>query len=204
METGARRTRERLIESTQQLLWERGFSATSPRAVLERSGAGQGSLYHHFADKADLGRAALERTAAEFRADWEEALSSPGTARERIVGCFTHHDEDVAHGCPIGRLTQDEGVMAERRLSEVVRASLDWLTDRLRRVIDEGVRSGELVPTIPAAELASLVAALLQGSYVMSRATRNAQPFRDARLAIDVLIQGVEDREGRPDGHRGE
>src|SRR3954468_17749100 len=41
-------TPERLIESTRELLWERGYVGTSPKAILERSGAGQGSMYHHF------------------------------------------------------------------------------------------------------------------------------------------------------------
>src|SRR5688572_27007362 len=41
-------TSERLIESTRELLWERGYVGTSPKAILERAGAGQGSMYHHF------------------------------------------------------------------------------------------------------------------------------------------------------------
>jgi TetR/AcrR family transcriptional repressor of nem operon len=38
--------------STRELRWERGYAATSPRAILDRAGAGQGSMYHHFAGKA--------------------------------------------------------------------------------------------------------------------------------------------------------
>ncbi|MET0695306.1 MAG: TetR/AcrR family transcriptional regulator [Propionibacteriaceae bacterium] len=190
--------RDRLIDSTRELLAERGFSATSPRAVMDRSGAGQGSFYHHFVDKADLGRAALERTAADFRADWEDLLSAPGTARERIVSCFTHTDDDVVFGCPIGRLTQDEGVMSEPRLRATVEDTLSWLSDRLREVIQAGVRDGELDPSLPAGALASTIAALLQGCYVMSRATHDAQPFRDAHQAIDLLLGGVSRDPARP------
>ncbi len=47
-------TREHLVAAAKGLLWERGYAAMSPRAVLRASGAGQGSLYHHFAGKADL------------------------------------------------------------------------------------------------------------------------------------------------------
>src|SRR5579871_2929263 len=46
-------TRDRLVESAQALLWERGYVAMSPKAVQERSGAGQGSMYHHFKGKAE-------------------------------------------------------------------------------------------------------------------------------------------------------
>jgi TetR/AcrR family transcriptional regulator, transcriptional repressor for nem operon len=40
--------RERLIDSTRELLCERGYVGTSPKTIQDRSGAGQGSMYHHF------------------------------------------------------------------------------------------------------------------------------------------------------------
>ena len=61
-------TSDRLIESTRELLWERGYVGTSPKAILERSGAGQGSMSPHFNGQPDLALAALRRTAEELRA----------------------------------------------------------------------------------------------------------------------------------------
>ena len=55
---------ERLITSTQELLWERGYVGTSPKAIQQRAGAGQGSMYHHFTGKPDLARAAIDRLRA--------------------------------------------------------------------------------------------------------------------------------------------
>ena len=46
---GGMNTRERLVDATQELLWEQGYAATSPKDILHRAGAGQGSMYHHFA-----------------------------------------------------------------------------------------------------------------------------------------------------------
>ncbi len=45
MYSGGMSTSERLIESTRDLLWERGYVGTSPKAILERAEAGQGSMY---------------------------------------------------------------------------------------------------------------------------------------------------------------
>ncbi len=42
------KTGEALIASTQKLLWTRGYTGMSPRAILDHSSVGQGSLYHHF------------------------------------------------------------------------------------------------------------------------------------------------------------
>ena len=53
-------SRRRLLDATAELLWECGVSGTTPQAVWERSGVGQGSYYHHFSSKTALARAALE------------------------------------------------------------------------------------------------------------------------------------------------
>lgn len=76
-------TAERLIESAQALLWERGYVGTSPRAIQERAGAGQGSMYHHFRGKPDLALAAMRRSAEEACATGPTPSWPPGRARRR-------------------------------------------------------------------------------------------------------------------------
>lgn len=71
--------RRRLLDAAQRLLWERGFDATSPRAVMAESGVGQGSLYHHFPTKKALAEAALTEIADRLVADVEAVLGDPAT-----------------------------------------------------------------------------------------------------------------------------
>ena len=52
-------SREQLTEAMAELLWERGYAATSPRDVMSRAGVGQGSMYHHFSGKHELAVEAL-------------------------------------------------------------------------------------------------------------------------------------------------
>ena len=86
--------RERLVESTRELLWERGYVGTSPKTIQQRAGAGQGSMYHHFAGKEELAQAAIRRTADELRAAADAQLSAPGTAIERI-SAYLRRERDV-------------------------------------------------------------------------------------------------------------
>src|SRR5215213_6343710 len=91
---------ERLVESTRALLWERGYTGTSPRAIQERAGAGQGSMYHHFRGKPDLAATAIRRTADDLRTRAGASLDGPGSAVERITAYLTR-DRDVLRGCPV-------------------------------------------------------------------------------------------------------
>ena len=180
-------TRERLIETTQALLWERGYVGTSPKAIQRRADAGQGSMYHHFTGKHDLALIAIRRTAQENRAAVDALLSVPGTALERIAG-YLRRERDVLKGCPVGRLTQDPDVMADPELRAPVEETFAWLRARLAQVLDAGRENGELDPGLDAATTAATIVAVLQGGYVLARAADDADPFDQAVSGVLALV----------------
>ncbi|WP_432944783.1 TetR/AcrR family transcriptional regulator [Kribbella sp. CA-253562] len=183
-------TVERLIRSTQQLLWERGYVGTSPKAIQAAAEAGQGSMYHHFTGKAELAKAAIERSAAELTAAAEEQLAGPGTAVERITR-YLRRDRDVLKGCQIGRLTADPDVMADPALRAPVDAALRRIRERLAEILAEGKQSGEFPPSLDPAATAATIAAVLQGGYVLARAAADDEPFEQAVSGIVQLLRGV-------------
>ncbi|GAA5772593.1 TetR/AcrR family transcriptional regulator [Streptosporangium roseum] len=180
-------TAERLIASTRELLWERGYTGTSPKAIQQRAGVGQGSMYHHFAGKPDLALAAIRRTAEEMRAKAEEQLSAPGTSVDRVTA-YLRRERDVLKGCPIGRLTQDPDVMADPTLRAPVDETLAWLRERLAEVLAEGRERGELDTTLDPQAAAATVVAVLQGGYVLARAADSVQPFDQAITGVLGLL----------------
>jgi AcrR family transcriptional regulator len=181
-------TSDRLIETTQELLWERGYVGTSPRAILQRAGVGQGSMYHHFQGKPDLAAAALRRSAEQLRALAELQLGGPGTAYQRIEN-YLLRDREVLRGCRIGRMAQDPEVVADAELRAPVRETFEWLAARLAEVIEDGRRADELRPGAPAAELAQALVAVLQGGYVLARAADSEEPFHQAVHGALALLR---------------
>ncbi|WP_199245768.1 TetR/AcrR family transcriptional regulator [Leifsonia sp. AG29] len=177
-------TRDLLIESTRELMWDRGYAAMSPRAILVASGVGQGSMYHHFSGKEQLAAAAIERNAEQMRAQVADDLAGPGTAVERI-GRYLHREREVLKGCRFGKLAQDPDVDA----SDVLHGSVDemfaWLQDALATVVREGQEAGELPAGLDAARIAATIAATLQGGYVLARAAQDGGAFHDA---VDGLL----------------
>ncbi|MFE6095191.1 TetR/AcrR family transcriptional regulator [Streptomyces massasporeus] len=169
-------TPERLIESTRELLWERGYTGTSPKAILERADAGQGSMYHHFKGKPDLALAAIRRTAEEMRATAAGVLDGPGTPYERIEA-YLRRERDVLRGCPVGRLTMDPDVIASPELRAPVDETLDWLRGRIAGIVEEGEAEGQFAPGLDAGEIAAAVVATVQGGYVLARASGSPAVF---------------------------
>ncbi|MFI0822606.1 TetR/AcrR family transcriptional regulator [Streptomyces sp. NPDC021098] len=187
MYTDRMTTSERLIESARELLWERGYVGTSPKAIQQRAGAGQGSMYHHFTGKPDLALAAIRRTAEQLRAAAEATLSGPGGAYDRVRG-YLLRERDVLRGCPIGRLTMDPDVIADPVLRQPVDETLDWLRGRLADVLAEGRERGEFTPSLDPARTASAVVATVQGGYVLARAAESAAPFDSAVEGLLALL----------------
>ncbi|MFI1994464.1 TetR/AcrR family transcriptional regulator [Actinoplanes sp. NPDC020271] len=172
---------ERLVESTRELLWERGYVGTSPKAIQQRAGSGQGSMYHHFSGKQDLALAAIRRTAEEMRARAEEQFSAPGTPMDRITA-YLRRERDVLKGCPIGRLTQDPDVMTDPALRAPVEETLAWLRQRLAGIV------AETGTGLDPQAVAATIVATLQGGYVLARAADSAEPFDQAISGVLSLL----------------
>jgi AcrR family transcriptional regulator len=179
--------RERLIESARDLLWERGYTGTSPRAIQHRADAGQGSMYHHFAGKHELAREAIRRTADQLRAEAEASLAIPGTATEKISAYLTRQ-RDVLRGCRVGRLAADPEVITAADLRELLTDTFTWLQGRIAEIIDDGQRAGEFGPHLDPRNTSATIVAVVQGGYVLARSAGSTEPFEQAVSGLLALI----------------
>ncbi|MBV1940024.1 TetR/AcrR family transcriptional regulator [Streptomyces sp. BV286] len=195
MYSGLVSTPERLIEATRELLWERGYVGTSPKAILQRADAGQGSMYHHFTGKHGLALAAIRRTAEEMRATAECVLGGPGSPYQRVEA-YLRRERDVLRGCPVGRLTMDPDVVTSDELRAPVDETLDWLRERLARIVEEGQEQSEFALTLDGEEIAATIVATVQGGYVLARASGSTAAFDTAvRGLLSLLAAGAPARE---------
>jgi AcrR family transcriptional regulator len=188
-------SRERLIEGTRELLWDRGYLGASPSAILRAAGVGQGSMYHHFEGKPDLVLAAEERTASEMQRTMREIFEGEGSAYERITR-YLVKERTVLRGCPIGRLAADPEIAADDRLRAPVRETFAVLHECFVAAIEEGKASGEFRSDLDAERTGYALAAVIQGGYTLARAQASVDPFEHAiRGALDLLSLAMpEDR----------
>ncbi|WP_125776980.1 TetR/AcrR family transcriptional regulator [Antribacter gilvus] len=176
-------SRSRLVEAAQQLFAQQGVGATSPREVLAASGVGQGSLYHHFPTKHDLAFAAVTATAAETLGRAREQLRANGPAWDRVIA-YLDRPRDALAGCRVGRLTADEAVMTDDELRGGVASYFVELLDEVAAAFREAG-----LPAEAAADRAHAAVAVIQGGYVLSRATQDAEAMRSAIRGFVALLQ---------------
>ena len=170
-------SREKLIEAMAELMWERGYSATSPRAVRELSGVGQGSMYHYFPTKRDLGLAALDHNCRVQLDSWKAALKGLEDPLE-ILSAYLTLPRDPLKGCRVGRMAQDKAVVADdARLREM-----------LVVVIGTARSQGRLPAGLEPDHLARTMVAVVQGGYVLAMAEQDRAPYDAAcQGALELL-----------------
>lgn len=160
--------RARLIAAAKDLLWERGFESTSPRDILDHSGAGQGSFYHHFASKKALAAAALSEMRDEELATMRAIFAAEKPPLERIAD-YLNSERWPLRGCRLARLA-NEGAMEDEALRQPVAAYLETVAGLLAATIRDAQARGELAGDVDAKVAASTLLAIIEGGFVLSRA----------------------------------
>ena len=124
-------SKQKLVAATCKLLSERGFEATSPVMIQQRSGVGQGSMYHHFPGKGKEGLAldAISHMRASTLAFLYGTPTPEGgeveAVREHIVAALDRLF-DRREGQALIRLMADGVAGAIKPLAQ---ATQDWCGD---------------------------------------------------------------------------
>lgn len=179
-------SRDRLTGAMAELLWERGYAATSPRDVMARAGVGQGSMYHHFDGKHDLAVEAMSAVVDQVMGE-SSLLEGEGSPLERMKR-YLSAPRPGTLGCRVGRMTQDPQVVADPDLLSIVSGAFDTMLGRWEATIAAAVDAGELPESTVPAELARTLASVIQGGYVLARAQGDQGPMDAAvRGAVALL-----------------
>jgi TetR/AcrR family transcriptional regulator, lmrAB and yxaGH operons repressor len=173
-----------MIKAAEELIRERGYSATAMSDVLERSGAPRGSVYFHFpGGKTQLVIEAAEAHAHRQVASIDRVAEQAGSAAEFVEGYLNlardgMADSGYSRGCGISPLVI-EATEGPGEVRETSRRAFAEMTDRLAfHFIAYGMDRKA------ARELAEALLAGLMGALVTSRALRSPAPFDAVRAAL--------------------
>jgi AcrR family transcriptional regulator len=184
--------RDALINAAKTLLWEQGFEAMSPKKVMRLSGAGQGSLYHHFGGKQDLALTALAEVDTEMRASMAEVFSADKDPMDRLYDYLTG-PRDELKGCKLGRLVGEKTVL-NSDICGVIGQYFDHVSQLLQTALEDAKAAGDLPPFLDAGMVAKSLAAMIQGGYILARGSGNPQAMQQAQEGAWMMLEGLSSR----------
>ncbi|MCK5812620.1 MAG: TetR/AcrR family transcriptional regulator [Cocleimonas sp.] len=173
-------TRQKLLEAAFDEIHKTGFQAASLSKILKDTGISKGALYHHFANKLELGYAVVDEIIlAFFQQVWIDPLrktNDPITTIQQILMATGEKmtQEDARLGCPVNNLAQEMSPINEGFRQRTV-AIYDLWRDELEAAIERGKVASNVREDADARRLAILFVATLEGCMGLAKSSQSLE-----------------------------
>ena len=184
-------TRDRILDVTAELFRQYGFTGTGMKQIVTAANAPFGSLYHYFpGGKEELGVEVVHRSGemyfALFEAIFDGAADPVSGVRDFFTGAAeVLRETDYADACPIATVALEVASASEPLRRATAEVFERWITGAAARLARDGVAADR------ARELAILLFNLLEGAFVLSRASRSAEALDVAGAAAAAAVEAA-------------
>jgi TetR/AcrR family transcriptional regulator, transcriptional repressor for nem operon len=174
-------TAQRILDVAEELVQSRGYNGFSYADIAGELGITKASLHYHFASKAELGEALIERYSARFLEALERIAGTSSGANSKL-DAYANLYVEVLRGdrmCLCGMLAAEYQTLPERMQGSVIRFfdhNVIWLAG----VLADGQSDGELSIHGSPADAAQAVLSALQGAMLVARPYRDLTRFQAA------------------------
>jgi TetR/AcrR family transcriptional regulator len=167
-------TREVILNAAGQIFAKSGLEGARTEAIAAAAGVNKALLYYYFKSKEDLYRAVLEEYSVSFNRRALEVLSAKGSARSILLRYIDVHFEFIQATPCEGPLYQRLLMTEERSFERLLREYVIPRSERLKALLERGMRSGEFreMDSIHAAiSLVALITFYFSFAPVIARVT---------------------------------
>lgn len=194
-------TRQKLLDTAMELIWEQSYGAVSVDVICDRAGAQKGSFYHFFPSKSDLAAVAIEDHWLKLRPDLDRIFSPQTPPLERLARyCDFVYERQRQKTQEFGRVcgcaftslgselsTQDEKI---RQKSQQI---LEWRCRYFAAALRDAVREG-LIPKQDCEAKAHDLYGCVMGLLVQAKIANDLEMLQHLKPTIFRLIGAGEKR----------
>ena len=192
-------TRQRIVRAALDTLKERGFTATSARAIAATGGFNQALVFYHFGTVNDLLLAALDSTSEQRMARYRAAVADVHTLSEllRVASEMYREDLEGDHVAVLAELIA--GSSSAPELGPEIAARIEpWVAFTEEAVVRVLAESG-LSDLLPGRDLAFGIVALYVGVALLARLSDDrsqAESLFESGTRMAGLLGGAFDPAG--------
>ena len=188
-------SKEKVIDSAQELFHLNGFQNTSIDDILEKSKVTKSNLYYHFKSKDELGLLVLERRIREYEKTlFAATFGNPKASPERRLKNYYkniisyHKNLDCRRGCPFGNLALEMSDTNKKFRARISEFFDDW-QKHIELCIKEGVKNKEFRADISPKAISQLILSQTQGAILLSKAHRSINVLTSSSKTVMQLIR---------------
>lgn len=180
-------TREKILTTAEQLIYQNGIHAMGMDLLVKTSGVARKSIYRHFANKEDVASAALNERDERWM-QWFRTESDKGkTPQDRILNMFTvlksWFESDGFRGCAFINTAGEVGDPHDP-VRQIAKMHKQKLLDYARELCEQ-------LNTEHTADLARQLLILMEGAITMTYVMGDRAAADTARDVAKVLLERV-------------
>jgi TetR/AcrR family transcriptional regulator, transcriptional repressor for nem operon len=186
--TKGQQTREDIVQKAASLFNQKGFEGTSLSDLMNATGLQKGGIYRHFSSKEELATEAFDYSWSKAVTVRLVGVDDSGDAVDRLKKMISNfvelRSELVPGGCPLMNtaIESDDGNAVLRARA---RKALQSWTDRLTKIISQGIKDHQIVQDTNPSKLAQLIIGSLEGALLISRLQKDRQALHDTKEHLD-------------------
>lgn len=197
-ETGrkAPKTRNKIIDKAEKLLWYQGYEATSLNDVVGKAGVSKGAFFHYYPNKQAISQDVINKYVREqLTAPLEKHLTEATSVKNGLFNWVSEFFEgykshNFKGGCLLGNMALELADQNEAARETIKQHFLDLentMVSHLKPLMDEG----KLL--VEPRQMARLLIASLQGVIMMSKVhkdnNRASREFQSIAQLIEYMIR---------------
>lgn len=187
-------TAEQILDLAETLIQTRSYSAFSYQDIADALGIRKASIHYHFASKAELGAAVIDRYADRFGT----ALAAMGADQSKssmamldfYIEPYLRFAKTPDRVCLCGALAGEMPALPPEmraRVDRFFKAHHAWLAG----ILERGAARGEFDLSAPAAKTARLVFGALQGALLVKRTTGDPSQLLDVVTVLKSQLSSA-------------
>ena len=197
-------TAEQILDMAETLIQTRSYSAFSYQDIAGALGIRKASIHYHFATKAELGVAVVDRYAERFgnalaALDRDQSRSS-AQLLDFYCEPYLQYAQTPDRVCLCGALAA-ETLALPPQIRERVAGFFEDHQAWLARILERGAQRGEFALRTAAVRTARMFFGALQGALLVKRTTGDMTQLKDVVTALKSQLAA--DRGGKASGVKG-
>jgi len=172
-----------LLEKGMEILWSKGYNATSVNDIVKSADVPKGSFYFYFKSKEDFAIKALEKYFEQnFGAAEELLFDNSKSPKQRLINfhefriAILKDEMDCQMGCMACNLGNEMAEHSEK-IRKVIEEKENWVMDQIVSVMEEAQKLGELDASMNVREVAEFIEDAGKGAMVTMKEKKSAEPI---------------------------
>jgi len=183
-----------LLEKGMELLWSKGYNATSVNDIVKLAGIPKGSFYFYFDSKEDFAVKAIHKYFSLMFTPAQEILQNKSISpKQRLLDFHEYRasvlkDElDCKMGCMACNLSSE---MAEHneKIRNAILVKEQFVLNIITEVIQEAQDYGEISTVMPAEDLAAFMEDAGKGAMVSMKELKSSYPIDNLMNMIRMVL----------------